>query len=110
MKLITKEIEKKIAKYPIYSQDGKGDNAVVICKFFPPWGGFSFYPIEGNKLENGDIEFFGLVTNCGEAELGYFTLSQLTSLKDPYGWGLKVERDLYFSGTIADAKKDARVA
>ena len=29
MKLITKEIEKKIEKYPLYSQDGKGDNAVL---------------------------------------------------------------------------------
>lgn len=108
MKLITKEIEKKLEKYPLYSQDGKGDNAVVIAKFFPPWGGMSFYATEGNKLPDGDIEFFGMVTNCGEAELGYFTLSQLESLRGP--WGLKVERDLYFKGTIADAKKDARVA
>lgn len=108
MKLITKEIEKKIEKYPLYSQDGKGDEAVVIAKFFPPWGGMSFYATEGSKTEDGDIEFFGMVTNCGEYELGYFTLSQLENLRGP--WGLKVERDLYFKGTIADAKKDARVA
>ena len=108
MKLMTKAIENKLAKYPIYSQDGKGDAAKVICKFFPPWGDMSFYVTEGNKLDNGDWEFFGLVTNCGEAELGYFRLSELEDLRGP--WGLKVERDRYFEGTIADAKKDAMVA
>ena len=109
MKLITKEIERKIKKYPLYSQDGKGDEAIVIAKFFPPWGGMSFYATEGHMVEgSGDIEFFGLITNCGEAEYGYFNLYQLEDIRGP--WGLKVERDLYFSGTIADAKKDARVA
>ena len=34
MKLLTKAIEKQLAKYPIYSQDGKGGKAQVICKFF----------------------------------------------------------------------------
>ena len=34
MKLITKSIEKELAKYPLYSQDSKGDNAIAVCKFF----------------------------------------------------------------------------
>ena len=108
MKLITKEIEKKIEKYPLYSQDGKGDDAVVICKFF---GGscWSWYATEGNKLENSDIEFFGLVVGDYGAELGYFTLSELESIHFP-PFGLPIERDMYFKGTIADAKKDACVA
>ena len=38
MKLLTKAIEKQLAKYPIYSQDGKGGKAQVICKFFNPCG------------------------------------------------------------------------
>ena len=38
MKLVTKEIEKKIAKYPLYSQDGKGLKSKVIAKFFNPSG------------------------------------------------------------------------
>lgn len=108
MKLITKEIEKKIAKYPLYSQDGKGDDAVVICKFF---GGscWSWYATEGNIMPNGDIEFFGLVVGPYGAELGYFTLSELEGVKFP-PFGLGVERDLYFNGTMKDAKEDARVA
>ncbi len=34
MKLITKQLEKELAKYPLYSQDGKVKDAVVVCKFF----------------------------------------------------------------------------
>ena len=108
MKLITKEIEKKIEKYPLYSQDGKGDDAVVICKFF---GGscWSWYALEGNKLPNGDIEFFGYVVGDYDAELGYFTLSELKSVKFP-PFGLGIERDMYFKGTLADAKRESRTA
>ena len=108
MKLITKEIEKKLEKYPLYSQDGKGDDAVVIAKFF---GGscWSWYATEGNKTEDGDIEFYGLIVGDYEVGLGYFYLSELEKIKFP-PFGLGVERDKWFSGTIADAKKDARVA
>ena len=108
MKLITKEIEKKLEKYPLYSQDGKGDDAVVICKFF---GGscWSWYATEGNKTEDGDIEFFGLIVNDYGATLGYFTLSELEDIKFP-PFGLGIERDKWFSGTIKDAKEDERVA
>lgn len=108
MKLITKEVENLIKKYPLYSQDGKGDNAKVIVKFF---GGsaWSWYATEGNILPNGDIEFFGLVTGGYEPEYGYFTLSELTSVKFP-PFGLGIERDMYFNGTIGDAKKEAGVA
>ena len=37
MKLITKAIEKKLAKFPLYSTDGK-ENKEVIVKFFNPCG------------------------------------------------------------------------
>lgn len=108
MMLITKEIEKKMEKYPLYSQDGKGDDAEVIVKFF---GGscWSWYATEASKTSDGDIEFFGLVVSDYGAELGYFTLSELESIHFP-PFGLGVERDRYFKGTIKDAKKEARVA
>ncbi len=47
MKLLTKAIEKQLAKYPIYSQDGKGGKAQVICKFFNPCGSQTWYILEG---------------------------------------------------------------
>lgn len=34
--LITKELEKKLNKYPIGSQDGLGEEAEVLVKYFNP--------------------------------------------------------------------------
>ena len=93
MKLITKQIENVLSKYPLYSQDNKGENAVAICKFFLQ--GFTWYVLEAKKNGN-DYEFFGIVDGL-EKEYGYFTLSQLQSLKGR--WGLGVERDMYFKPT-----------
>ena len=90
MKLLTATIEKKLAKYPLYSQDGKKEKDVIV-KFFHPWSGWRWYVTEGNKLDNGDWEFFGLVEGF-EKEWGYFTLSELMALNRP----IPVERDKYF--------------
>lgn len=99
MKFITKQIENQLAKYPIYSQDSKGDEAVAVCKFFLQ--GYTWYVLEANKNGN-DYEFFGIVD--GEyKEYGYFTLSELQSLRGR--WGLTVERDMYFKPTqVKDIK------
>ena len=94
MKLITKKIESDLLKHPIYSQDGKGEDAVVICKFFNPCGAGTWYVLEGEKLENGDWEFFGIV-DLFEREYGYFRLSELQSVRLPFG--AKIERDMYFN-------------
>lgn len=91
MKLITKEIEKKLQKYPLYSQEGK--DAKVLVKFFNPCGRGTWYVTEAEKKENGDWLFFGLV-DLHEREYGYFTLSQLQEIRLPFG--LKIERDMYF--------------
>ncbi|MBR4601243.1 MAG: DUF2958 domain-containing protein [Prevotella sp.] len=93
MKLITKKIEKELAKYPLYSQDSKGNEAVAICKFFLQ--GFTWYVLEAQKNGN-DYEFFGIVDGL-DKEYGYFTLSQLQSLRGR--WGLTVERDICFEPT-----------
>ena len=93
MKLITKKIENELAKYPLYSQDGKGKEAVAICKFFLQ--GFTWYVLEAQKNDN-DYEFFGIVDGL-EKEYSYFSLSQLQSLRGR--WGLTVERDMYFKPT-----------
>ena len=93
MKRITKKIENELAKYPLYSQDSKGNEAVAICKFFLQ--GFTWYVLEAQKNGN-DYEFFGIIDGL-EKEYGYFTLSQLQRLRGR--WGLTVERDMYFKPT-----------
>lgn len=111
MKMITKEIEKKFAKYPLSSQDGKGDDAKVLFKAFNPYGGQSWYVLEAGEEMNGDRELFAYMTYGGEGEYGYMMLSDLTNTKVRVGgYRLPLERDMYFSWTLADAKRDAGVA
>ena len=91
MKLITKEIEEALKKYPLYSQDGKGSDAVCSAKFFFPCGSWTWYITEAN-LDTGEL--FGVTINStGEGEYGYISLSELQNLKV---MGLGVERDKTF--------------
>ena len=91
MKLITKTIETKFVKHPMYSTDSNNVKDVLV-KFFNPCGIGTWYVFEAEK--NGDDwTFFGLV-DLYEKELGYFTLSELQSIKLPFG--LSIERDKYF--------------
>ena len=100
MKLITKQIENRLAKYPLYSQDGKGLKAKILCKFFNPCGAGTWYVLEAEKLPNGDYRFFGIV-DLFEREYGYFLLSQLQSVRNRFGLG--IERDKYFTPcTVGD--------
>lgn len=94
MRLITKEIENKLAKRPLYSTE-ESNKKEIICKFFNPCGQGTWYVFEGEKQSDGDWLFFGLVDLFDE-ELGYFTLSDLQSAKLPFG--LTIERDRFFSG------------
>lgn len=107
MKLMTKELEKKFERYPLYSQDGMGGKAKVLVKYFNPVGAGTWLITEGNKLENGDYEMFGYC-HLGDddfAELGYVMLSELENIT-LFG-GLKIERDLYLADniTLYDAMK-----
>lgn len=99
MKLMTKELENKFQKYPIGSQDGKGMEAHVVAKFFNPMGAGTWLITEGEQQKDGDWLFFGYChITCWE--WGYVTLSQLQSVRLPFGLG--IERDMYL-------QKDAKV-
>lgn len=65
---------------------------LAIVKYFTPWTSWTWYATEfdGNDL------FFGLVVGF-EAELGYFSLTELRDTRGPAG--LRIERDLYFTAT-----------
>jgi len=89
MKLLTKEIEKKLPKS--HSQENE-ENPKIIVKYFHPLSDWTWYVIEGERDPNGDILFFGLVDGQ-EKEFGYFTLRQLEEVRIK---GLGIERDLYF--------------
>lgn len=95
MQLLTEEI---ISVLPaLYEQENEKDPMVYV-KFFDPTGSWTWYATEGEEMDNGDFLFFGFVVGF-EAELGYFTLSQLETAKSQCTGiqALPIERDLYFT-------------
>ena len=95
MKLITKEIQKRLEKFPLYSQEGKGKDAVCQAKFFLCVGAWTWYILEANLEE--DIAYGIVVNGYGEAEYSYICLSELQGLRTKLG--LTVERDTCFEPT-----------
>jgi len=86
-RLLTRALRRKLP--PLYSQDGKGGEAVAYVKFFTPDSSWSFWATEFD----GEDTFFGLVEGH-ERELGYFSLQELERVRGPLG--LPIERDLYW--------------
>jgi len=88
MKLLTKALRDKLP--PLYANEHVAD-PIAIVKFFHPFSNWTWYATEFD----GTDTFFGLV-NGHESELGYFSLSELSSLTVR---GLGIERDKFFSPT-----------
>lgn len=98
-KILTKEIERRLKKYPIYSQENKGAGATVVFRIFHPWSKFSFYILEGEKQENGDWLFFGYNPYCEGEEYGYLTLSEIENVQiNINGFLFPIERDFSVRG------------
>ena len=101
MMLLTKANRKALP--PLYSQDGKGMDAIAHVKFF---GGsrFTYYVTEFD----GKDTFFGyllspLGADCDE--LCYFSLTELSKLRFP-PFGLPIERDYHFTpGPLGEVKQ-----
>jgi len=74
---------------PLYSGEEQGLDAFAQVKFFTPDSNWTWL---ASEFDGEDI-LFGLVVGL-EIELGYFSLSELQSVKGPLG--LPIERDLYF--------------
>ena len=86
MKLLTKDILKKLPK--LGARDGE---SIATVKFFHPLAVATWFASEFD----GEDTFFGwavLLPGCGE--YGYFSLSELQSVKIN---GLGVERDMHFT-------------
>lgn len=92
MQLMTEELKRVIP--PLRTTECQPD-PVVVAKFFDPCGSWTWYVLEGEP-DDEDFMFFGLVHGF-EVELGYFTLSELQSVRGPLGIGL--ERDIHFQPT-----------
>lgn len=95
MKLITKEIEKRLEKYPLYSQDGKKKEAIAVAKFFLCVGAWTWFILEADLQNN--LAYGVVISGNGEAEYGYISLTELQGIRTR--GGLTIERDISFSPT-----------
>src|SRR5210317_913141 len=85
--LLPAEIKEQLPN--LYENEEYGLEAKALVKFFTPDSNWTWY---ASEFDGEDI-FFGLVSGF-EVELGYFSLSELESVRGPLG--LPIERDLYF--------------
>jgi len=81
------EVREKLPS--LYSGEELGLMAQALVKFFTPDSNWSWYASEFD----GDDTFFGLVSGFA-LEMGYFSLSELQSVKGPLGFA--IERDIHF--------------
>ena len=86
MQLLTQEIR---AKLPVLYTSENDPDPMVWCKFLTSDSSWTWYAIEFDGVDT----FFGLVDGF-EQELGYFSLSELQSVRGKLG--LPIERDRYF--------------
>lgn len=89
--LVRRELRHKLP--PLYSQADRDIEAIAQVKFWLPDGNWRWYATEFN----GKDMFCGLIDNGVDAEVGYFSLSQLKTVRGPLGLG--VERDRRFEPT-----------
>ena len=93
MKLLTEKIRRRLPK--LRETEGR-DDPIVQVKFFTPDSSWTWFGIE---FDGKDL-FYGLVDGHCQ-EFGYFSLSELESIRGPLG--LPIERDLYFKPTPVSA-------
>jgi hypothetical protein len=95
---------------PFYSDESTLGDRTVAVKFFSPYSGWRWYAIEGERTEDGDFLFFGLVAGF-ETEFGYFSLAELEGITLFDFEVPAVERDLHFTGkTVRKALESDRIS
>ena len=77
-RLMTTQLEESLKGFPLYSQDGKGKEA--ICRAIFALGGVRWFILEGSK-EGNDLTMFGIVVGLIEDEYGYISLNELSEVE-----------------------------
>ena len=109
-RLLTPHLEEVLKDYPLYSQDGKGKEAVCIAIF--AIGSVRWFILEG-ETERDDTLFFGIVIGLMEDEYGYISLNELSEVEldlTAQGFGkLRVRQQLNFQPTPLRNLNDQRL-
>ncbi len=100
MKLLTKELEKKLPGF-YETENIPTEDKIVVVRYFDPFSHWTWYGVE---YDPKDRVFFGYVIGL-DKEWGYFALDELESYKGPYGLG--IERDICFKpASMGEILKD----
>ena len=109
-RLLTPQLEEALKDYPLYSQDGKGKEAVCIAIF--AIGSVRWFILEGESEEDDTI-LFGIVIGLLENEYGYISLNELSGVEldlTAQGFGkLQVRQQLNFQPTPLKLLSDNRL-
>lgn len=111
-RLITSELQKRLADYPLYSQDGKQKDALCIAVFH--LGNIRWYITEGQQ-EGSDFTLYSIVVGLHETEYGYLSANEMAAITydaSKYGLGtLRIEQNKDFIpcelGNIKDVELQA---
>lgn len=76
-RLMTSRLEEALKGYPLYSQDGRGKDAVCVAIF--ALGAIRWFVLEG-KVQEKDTILYGIVVGLMEDEYGYFSLNELSDV------------------------------
>lgn len=77
-RLITPQFMEALKDFPLYSQDGKGNEAVCVAVFYI--GRIRWYVLEGQQ-EGDDFVLFTVVCGMYETEYGYVSANELASIE-----------------------------
>lgn len=77
-RLMTPQLEEALKGFPLYSQNGKGKEAV--CRAVFAFGSARWFILEGEAEENDTI-LFGIVIGLMEDEYGYISLNELSGIE-----------------------------
>ena len=76
-RLMTPRLEEALKGYPLYSQDGRGKEAVCVAIF--AFGAVRWFILEG-EVQDNDTILYGIVVGLMEDEYGYFSLNELSDV------------------------------
>lgn len=109
-RLMTPDLEEALKGYPLYSQDGKGKDAVCCAVF--ALGSVRWFILEG-ETEGNDTVLFGIVVGLMEDEYGYISLKELSDIEldlTAQGFGkLQVRQQQNFMPTPLRLLQDYRL-
>ena len=77
-RLMTPRLAEALEGYPLYSQDGKGKEAV--CRAIFVLGAIRWFILEGEK-EGNDVILYGIVVGLAEDEYVYISLNELSEVE-----------------------------